>query len=174
MILHSFKRLNAFFQGVLLLLFITKNEPSLQKIIAFSKAFDILLDIVRDEGYSEGGVVVEDCLLVISNLLENNTSNIKLFKEDGCVQKLCDWFSADKLGTSSWSEQRKTNATRMLNVVRHLVSPLLPSPIVRTCQDACSKCGLVSLVCAILMTPGVPLNVLVQALNTVAELIRGN
>ncbi|OQV22390.1 General vesicular transport factor p115 [Hypsibius exemplaris] len=160
--------------GVLLLYFITKNDPSLQKIIAFGKAFEILLDIVRDEGCGEGGVVVEDCLLVISNLLANNASNIKLFKEDGCIHKLNMWFAADKTGSSAWSEQRKVNAVSLLNVIRNLVSPSLPSPIVRSCQEACSKSGLVAHVCDILMTPGVPLNVLVQTLNTVAELIRGN
>ena len=154
-------------QGVLLLYFITKNDPSLQKIIAFGKAFELLLDIVRDEGCGEGGVVVEDCLLVISNLLANNASNIKLFKEDGCIHKLGMWFEADKASSSAWSEQRKINAISFLNVIRNLVSPALPSPIVRSCQDACCKSGLVSHVCDILMTPGVPLNVLVQVRGVV-------
>lgn len=151
-----------YLQGVLLLYFITRNNPSLQKIVAFGKAFDILLDVVRDEGCSEGGVVVEDCLLLLSNLLTYNVSNIKLFKEDGCVTKLCSWYTTDLSSSASWSEQRKINAVSMLGVIRCLVSPLLTPPIVRSCQDAINKCGLLAYVCNILMTPGVPLAVLVQ------------
>ncbi|XP_055340033.1 general vesicular transport factor p115-like isoform X2 [Paramacrobiotus metropolitanus] len=160
--------------GVLLLCFITRSNPNLQKIVAFSKAFETILDMVLLEGCSEGGVVVEDCILLLTHLLANNASNIKLFREDGCIHKLLKWFTTDNFSSASWSDQRRSNAIGMMSVIRCLVSPLLIPQVVRSCQDAISKCGLLKHVCDILMTPGIPLTVLVQTLNTVAELIRGN
>ena len=41
----------------------------LQKIIAFENAFERLLHIVSVEGNSDGGIIVEDCLSLLLNLL---------------------------------------------------------------------------------------------------------
>lgn len=49
--------------------------------MAFENAFDSLFDVINDEGNVDGGIVVEDCLLLILNLLRGNNSNIKFFKE---------------------------------------------------------------------------------------------
>lgn len=43
------------FQALLLLTQLTKGNTNLQKIVAFENAFERLLDIVRDEGNSDGG-----------------------------------------------------------------------------------------------------------------------
>ena len=37
--------------------------------------------MIAEEGYLDGGIVVEDCLLLMLNLLRNNTSNQNFFKE---------------------------------------------------------------------------------------------
>ena len=37
--------------------------------------FSIKVDIIEMEGYSDGGIVVEDCLRLMLNLLRNNSSN---------------------------------------------------------------------------------------------------
>ena len=69
------------FQMLLLLTHLTRNNSSLQKIVAFENAFDKLFEIIKDEGYAEGGVVVEDCLVLMLSLLTNNPSNQTFFKE---------------------------------------------------------------------------------------------
>ena len=68
-------------QMLLLLTQLTKNNTSLQKIVAFENAFDHLFEIIKVEGYADGGVVVEDCLQLMLSLLKNNPSNQTFFKE---------------------------------------------------------------------------------------------
>ena len=52
-----------------------------QKIVAFENAFERLLHIVTVEGNSDGGIIVEDCLSLLLNLLRNNLSNQNFFRE---------------------------------------------------------------------------------------------
>jgi len=68
-------------QALLLLIQLTKGNANIQKIVAFENAFDRLFDVITEEGCSGGGIVVEDCLLLMLNLLRNNTSNQNFFKE---------------------------------------------------------------------------------------------
>lgn len=68
-------------QALLLLIQLTKGNANIQKIVAFENAFDRLFDVISEEGYADGGIVVEDCLLLMLNLLRNNTSNQSFFKE---------------------------------------------------------------------------------------------
>lgn len=52
------------------------NSLPIQKILAFSGAFEILLKVIEHEGGIEGaGVVVQDALGVLSVLLKGNLSN---------------------------------------------------------------------------------------------------
>lgn len=62
-------------EALLLLLELTKSNQEIQKIVAFEGAFERLLDIIRDEGAAEGGIIVQDCLRLVNNLLRNNVSN---------------------------------------------------------------------------------------------------
>lgn len=67
---------------------LTKSNANIQKIVAFEGAFDRLLDIIQEEGYSEGGIIVEDCIKLCHNLLQGNDSNQTLFRENKCVMFL--------------------------------------------------------------------------------------
>lgn len=51
-----------YLQALLLLTQLTKGNTNLQKIVAFENAFERLLDIVRDEGNSDGGTVYLQCI----------------------------------------------------------------------------------------------------------------
>ena len=73
------------FQALLLLTQLTKNNTNLQKIVAFENGYDHIFAIIKSEGYADGGVVVEDCLILMLNLLRNNPSNQTFFKEGECV-----------------------------------------------------------------------------------------
>lgn len=76
-----------YFQALILLIHLTKGNANIQKIVAFENAFDRLFDVIADEGYADGGIVVEDCLFIVHNLLKNNTSNQNFFKE-GEIEKI--------------------------------------------------------------------------------------
>lgn len=65
----------------MLLIQLTKGNANIQKIVAFENAFDRIFDVIQQEGNADGGIVVEDCLLLMLNLLRGNVSNQNFFKE---------------------------------------------------------------------------------------------
>jgi hypothetical protein len=69
------------FQALLLLVGLTKSNANIQKIIAFENGFDRIIQIIESEGFSDGGPIVEDSLLLFLNLLKGNTSNQTFFRE---------------------------------------------------------------------------------------------
>lgn len=60
---------------LLLLEAITTNNLPISKIVVFEGAFDKLFAIAKEEGYTSGGIIVEDCLRLMENLLLENLSN---------------------------------------------------------------------------------------------------
>lgn len=62
-------------EGLLLLISLTESNADLQKIVAFENAFERLLAIIADEGAISGGIIVQDCLQLVQNLLRYNVSN---------------------------------------------------------------------------------------------------
>jgi hypothetical protein len=75
-------------EGLLLLNNLTKTNADVQKLVAFEGAFLQLLDIIEAENYVDGGVIVQDCLQLMVNLLHGNTSNKHLFREMSGIQRL--------------------------------------------------------------------------------------
>lgn len=173
--------------ALLLLIQLTKGHANIQKIVAFENAFDRLLDVIAEEGYTDGGIVVEDCLLLMLNLLKNNASNQNFFKEGSYIQRLVPMFAlpadpqapAEEAGaggghSQGWSPQKVSNMHCVLQLTRTLVSPGNPAQVVSACQRAMRNCGLLVALCDILMANGVPASVLTETISTVAEVIRGN
>ncbi|XP_010609123.1 general vesicular transport factor p115 isoform X1 [Fukomys damarensis] len=158
--------------GVLLLQALTRSNGAIQKIVAFENAFERLLDIITEEGSSDGGIVVEDCLILLQNLLKNNNSNQNFFKEGSYIQRMKPWFEVGD-ENSGWSAQKVTNLHLMLQLVRVLVSPTNPPGATSSCQKAMFHCGLLHQLCTILMATGVPADILTETINTVSEVIRG-
>ncbi|KAK3287282.1 hypothetical protein CYMTET_5197 [Cymbomonas tetramitiformis] len=56
------------------------NEE-IKKIVVFEGAFERLFHIIKEEGAADGGIVVQDCLELMSNLLRDNSSNQVFFRE---------------------------------------------------------------------------------------------
>lgn len=161
--------------ALLLLIQLTKSNANIQKIVAFENAFDKLFDVIKEEGYTDGGIVVEDCLLLMLNLLKNNTSNINFFKEGSYIQRLGPMFlmpgNVEEVG---WSAQKVSNVHCVLQLARTLVSPNNPVQIISSCQKTMRNANLLEALCGILMTDGVPADILTETINTVGEVIRGN
>ncbi|MFT7807616.1 general vesicular transport factor p115 isoform X5 [Arapaima gigas] len=156
--------------GLLLLQQLTKGNAAIQKIVAFENAFERLLDIIAEEG---SRIVVEDCLLLLLNLLKNNSSNQNFFKEGSYIQRMRPWFEVGD-DNSGWSAQKVTNLHLMLQLVRVLVSPVNSPGATSSCQKAMYQCGLLQQLCTILMATGVPADILTETINTVSEVIRGS
>jgi len=70
------------------------------------------------------GMVVEDCLLLLLNLLKHNVSNQNYLKEGSYIQRLpscMDIEYTDQPGGDMWSAQKVTNVHLMLEVCSHLI-----------------------------------------------------
>ncbi|KAH9635975.1 hypothetical protein HF086_015549 [Spodoptera exigua] len=162
-------------ETLLLLIKLTKGNANIQKIVAFENAFDRLFEIVSTEGYSDGGIIVEDCLLLMLNLLKNNSSNINFFKEGSYIQKMLPMFNTlDESEEAGWSPQKVSNVHCMLLIVRTLVSPSNSAQIISSCQKIMKNVGLLDALCNILMSSGVPADILTETINTVGEAVRGD
>ncbi|OXA56669.1 general vesicular transport factor p115 [Folsomia candida] len=160
-------------ESILLLIALTRNNASIQKIIAFENGFDRILQIIQEEGYSDGGPVVEDCLSLFLNLLKNNTSNQTFFREGNYVKKLVPFFKLPDDPELGWPTQKVSNFYHMLFVVRRLVSPLNPSHVTQACQKSLKACGILECLCNIILANGIPSETLTEAIATVAEAMRG-
>lgn len=161
--------------ALLLLIELIEGNAMLQKIVAFENAFDRIFDVIRDEGFSDGGIVVEDCLMLMFSLLRNNSSNQQFFKEGSYIQRLAPMLSlAPELEETGWTPQKASNIHCMLQVVRALVSPGNSQIVIAASQKIMRGCGLLETLCKILMSSGVPANILTETINTVAEVIRGD
>lgn len=112
-------------EGLLLLTALTPTSPELQKLVAFESAFDRIFSIIDAEGsLTHGGVVVQDCLSLLANLLRLNASNQSFFRETGWMAKLAKIFSQVVREESSGSvaewaiAQGDKNVWGLLSVVR--------------------------------------------------------
>ena len=74
-------------EGLLLLGALTSGNPQIQQIVTFDGAIENLLNIVRGEGFWEGGIIVLDCLELMANLLSNTVAR-NYFRESSCIQQL--------------------------------------------------------------------------------------
>eukprot|EP01125_Pyxidicula_operculata_P003769 TRINITY_DN1506_c3_g1_i1.p1 TRINITY_DN1506_c3_g1~~TRINITY_DN1506_c3_g1_i1.p1 ORF type:complete len:897 (-),score=251.85 TRINITY_DN1506_c3_g1_i1:301-2991(-) len=81
---------------LLLLKELTKSNQEIQKIVAFAGAFESLFSIMSDEQMGNGGIVVQDCLSVINNLLRGNLLLVNHFRESGCISKFAPLLDLDQ------------------------------------------------------------------------------
>ena len=78
--------------------------------------------MATEGGLAEGGIVIQDCLSLLANLIRHSTSNQSLFRESGCVPQLVELVK--QASTSSPEENeysrnnREKNAWGLLAVVR--------------------------------------------------------
>uniref|UniRef100_A0A5K3F7H4 Uso1_p115_head domain-containing protein n=1 Tax=Mesocestoides corti TaxID=53468 RepID=A0A5K3F7H4_MESCO len=162
--------------GLLLLLYFTKNHTTIQKIVAFENVFERILSIVETETVGEGGVVIEDCFRLLHQILAGNQQNQMLFKDGRFAQRLAKIFENIPLEleeSCAWSAQKLVNVSWLLKIFRALVSPNNKSQHVRSCQVEMQACGLLNSLWKVIMAGGVPADLLTEALYTLGEAVRG-
>ncbi|KAL8106915.1 golgin candidate 6 [Apium graveolens] len=108
-------------EALLLLTYLTREAEEIQKILVFEGAFEKIFSIIKEEGGSEGGVVVQDCLELLNNLLRNNTSNQVLLRETIGFEPL---ISILKLRGSAYSftQQKTINLLSVLETISLLIT----------------------------------------------------
>ncbi|KAK8485578.1 hypothetical protein V6N11_057162 [Hibiscus sabdariffa] len=107
-------------EALLLLTYLTHEAEEIQKIVVFEGAFEKIFSIMKEEGGSEGGVVVQDCLELLNNLLRSNASNQVLLRETMGFDPL---ISILKLRGSSYSftQQKTINLLSALETINLLL-----------------------------------------------------
>lgn len=161
--------------ALLLLIQLTKGNANIQKIVAFENAFDKLYDVINEEGCTDGGIVVEDCLILMLNLLKNNSSNQQFFREGSYIQRIAPMFIlSPDIEDIGMTPQKVSNLHCLLQIIRVLVSPNNSQQCVASCQKIMRSCGLLETLCKMLMSSGIPPDILTETINTVAEIIRGD
>ena len=113
-------------EGLLLLTALTPSSPDLQKLVAFESVFERIFGIIDSEGaLTNGGIIVQDCLSLLANLLRLNVSNQSYFRETGWIKKLASLLSEAIRdqdlpdGVALWAKpQRDKNVWGLLAVLQ--------------------------------------------------------
>lgn len=186
-------------EGITLLTYLTPSSTDIQKLVAFEDAFKKIFAIISQEGsLLEGGQVIEDCLILLANLLRLNASNQTQFRETGCVPELSKLLQgayqppADGEEVAPWAQvQRNRNVYALLAVIRlflvrgavgtmqnqsafwqhHLLYHALQLAFSHSAENPIKAEVRSVLSCTYLF---VDLNEFFQALVTCADIIRGN
>lgn len=113
-------------EAISLLTYLTPANPEIQKLVAFENAFERIFAIIAAEGgLVEGDRVVEDCLILLANLLRLNASNQSAFRETGFVLRLSRLLESsyqppkEAEEMASWAQQQgNRNIYALLAVIR--------------------------------------------------------
>jgi intracellular protein transport protein USO1 len=99
---HPFLLEKLILETLLVLIALTEGNPEIQKLVAFENAFETLFVVIEQEGGVDGGIVVQDCLQLLTNLLRYNSSN--QVSQSNQHLLMVELLSRDKRGsTPCWS-----------------------------------------------------------------------
>ncbi|KAI5297668.1 hypothetical protein KEM55_004406, partial [Ascosphaera atra] len=165
-------------EALLLLIGLTPSSPELQKVVAFENAFDKIFALIEAEGsLSQGSEIVSDCLALLANLLNANPSNQSYFRETAGVKHLAlllsDATRPQEEPLPQWMlTDKDKNTWGLLAIVRiFLVRGSVSTPVN---QKAFWQNGIMEESLHIAFDPAASAKVKAMALNTCADLIRGN
>ncbi|CAG8447457.1 5180_t:CDS:10 [Dentiscutata heterogama] len=169
-------------ENLLLLIALTENNADIQKIVAFENAFERLLEIIAEEDGLSGGIIVQDCMQLIHNLLRYNVSNQNFFRETSCIQRIPALLGSSldnknknyeiEFLVQEWQEQKVTNTTALLELIRILVVPNNINTLNN--QNVMAQCGVLKTVVELALSSNAPSSVKAHSLYALADLIRGN
>ncbi|GAB4847893.1 Golgin candidate 6 [Ancistrocladus abbreviatus] len=108
-------------EALLLLTYLTREAEEIQKIVVFEGAFEKIFSIINEEGGSDGGVVVQDCLELLNNILRKNASNQTLLRETIGFDPV---IALVKLRGSnySFSQQKTVNLLSAIETINLLIA----------------------------------------------------
>ncbi|KAJ8063233.1 hypothetical protein OCU04_008467 [Sclerotinia nivalis] len=167
-------------EGLSLLTYLTPNSSELQKLVAFENAFDRIFNIIKLEGsLLDSDRIVEDCLILLANLLRLNVSNQSFFRETGCIPKLSKLLN-DALGAENevgevaeWAKaQRNRNIYALLAVLRLFL--IIGGAGTQANQTSFAQHGILSQVLQLAFSRYTEVQIKAEALSTCADMIRGN
>lgn len=161
-------------EAILLLMGLVKDNFNIQKLVVFENTFDKLYRIIEEEGGINGTIVVQDCLSLIANLLNYNSSNQKFFIETNCLKQLVFLINQclDFGNGFTWITQRSDNLITTLDTCRLFV--VKDTQDIRGSQDAMVESGAMLSCLKLVFSLNVPNEIRVVALMTVSDIIRGN
>lgn len=163
-----------------LLVALTPTSAEIQKVVAFENAFDRVFALIDgDGGLSHGNTTVQDCLSLLANLLNLNTSNQSYFREIGGIPKIKAMLSAaveqEDSGdsVSEWMKpQRDMNVWGLLAVVQLFLPQGAQGTMVN--QQAFWQTGALEVILRIAFHPAFSNNVRTKSLQTCGDIIRAN
>ncbi|KZM25703.1 Type I protein arginine methyltransferase [Ascochyta rabiei] len=170
-------------EGLGVLSDLTRSSPELQKIFVFEDVFGKVFNMIHgDGGLTQGGIVVQDCLSLLANLIRFNTSNQTYFTKMEYPGQFVRLLPAGKKAKKTrgapeeeddWvSPQSDKNVWGLLIIMRmFLVKGSAATP---QNQTAFVQYGLVRQLLNIAFDPATTMLIKVEALSTCADLIRGN
>ncbi|KAK3950238.1 p115 like vesicle tethering protein [Pseudoneurospora amorphoporcata] len=166
--------------AISLLIDLTAESVDIQKLVAFEKGFERIFDIITNEGgLVDGARVVEDCLILLANLLRLNSSNQSNVREMGFIKRLAELLRSAYKGNTDgeevaqWAEeQRNRNIYALLALIRLFLVPGAagtPANQIAFLNDRVLENTL-----QLGFTFGVDLPIRAEALAACADMIRGN
>lgn len=167
-------------EGLSLLTYLTPHSNELQKLVAFENAFDKIFLIIEKEGSLSGGDrIVEDCLILLANLLRMNVSNQSHFRETGCVPRLTlllnDAVTEEAQGeeVADWvAAQRNRNIYALLAVLRLFL--VRDGTGTQANQISFWQNGVLEKVLKLAFDHSTEVQIKSEALITCGDIIRGN
>ncbi|KAK7977705.1 hypothetical protein PG996_003757 [Apiospora saccharicola] len=167
-------------EAISLLTYLTPANPEIQKLVAFENAFERIFAIIAAEGgLIEGDRVVEDCLILLANLLRLNASNQSAFRETGFVLRLSKLLESsyqppkEAEEMASWAQQQgNRNIYALLAVIRLF----LVQGAVGTLQNQTAfwQHGVLYHALQLAFTQTAELLIRAEALSTCADIIKAN
>ncbi|EXJ87708.1 hypothetical protein A1O1_04633 [Capronia coronata CBS 617.96] len=167
-------------EALVLLVALTPTSGELQKVVAFENAFDRIFALIEgDGGLTHGSTTVQDCLSLLANLLNLNTSNQSYFREIGGILRVKKLFSAvieqedSGDGVSDWMKpQRDMNLWGLLGVIQLFLAPGAQGTPVN--QQAFWHTGVLQDVLRLAFHPAFSTGIRAKSLQTCGDIIRGN
>lgn len=167
-------------EALVLLVALTPSSSELQKVVAFEDAFGRVFAIIEAEGgLTHGATTVQDCLGLLGNLLNLNTSNQSYFREIGGVPRLAKLLT-DALaeanspdGVTDWMKpQRDINLWGLLGVIQLFIPKGAAGTSVN--QHAFWQSNVLARILQVAFHSAFSVGIRAKALETCGDIIRSN